>query len=170
MPADFDRQTEDASCCRKICTASADRCTAYPLIFYEAWDDYCPPAALLFRFGPCGLFLVPEVEILSERSPISDGRGERRKFDTGPSRHPAKYVPGCVTELEKALGAVYQEWRGVIWRRQVWLICKESNKLKKIKFCFFMDCPRTAKRLVKESTGTWGDSLIAYKKLHPLGM
>ena len=27
MPPDFDRQTEDASCCRKTCAASADRCT-----------------------------------------------------------------------------------------------------------------------------------------------
>ena len=27
MPPDFDRQTEDASCRRKICAVSADRCT-----------------------------------------------------------------------------------------------------------------------------------------------
>jgi len=27
MPHDFDRKTEDASCCRKICAASADRGT-----------------------------------------------------------------------------------------------------------------------------------------------
>ena len=27
VPPDFDRQTEDVSCCRKICAASADRCT-----------------------------------------------------------------------------------------------------------------------------------------------
>jgi len=27
----------------------------------------------------------------------------------GPSRHPAKHVPGRVPELEKTLGAVYQE-------------------------------------------------------------
>jgi len=45
--------------------------------------------------------LVPEVEILTKRSPISDGRGERRKFDTGPSHHPAKHVPGRVPEIEK---------------------------------------------------------------------
>jgi len=71
-------------------------------------------AALLSRFGPCGLFLVPEVEILTKRSPISDGRGDRRKFDMGPSRHPAKHVPGRIPELEKTLGAVYQERRGVL--------------------------------------------------------
>jgi len=63
-------------------------------------------AALLSRFGPCGLFLVPEVEILTKRSPISDGRGDRRTFNTVPSRHPAKHVPGRVPELEKT-GAVY---------------------------------------------------------------
>jgi hypothetical protein len=50
----------------------------YPWIFDEAWDDCCPPAALLSRFGPCGLVLVPEVEILTQRSPISDGRGDRK--------------------------------------------------------------------------------------------
>ena len=93
-------------------------------IFEETWDDCCPPAALLSRFGPCGLFLVPEVEILTKRSPISDGRGDRRKFDTGPSRRPAKHVPRRVPEIEKKLGAVYQDWRGVLWRWQVWLSCK----------------------------------------------
>jgi hypothetical protein len=66
-------------------------------------------AALLSRFGPCELFLVPEVEILTKRSPISECRGERRTFDTVPSRHPAKHVPGRAPELEKTSGAVYQE-------------------------------------------------------------
>jgi hypothetical protein len=70
-------------------------------------------AALLSRFGPFGLFLGPKVEILTKRSPISDSRGDRRKFDTGPSRHPAKHIPGHVPELQKT-GAVYQEWRGVL--------------------------------------------------------
>ena len=61
-------------------------------------------AALLSRIGPCGLFLVPNVKILTKRSPISDGRGDRRKFDKGPSRHPAKHVTGRVPELEKNVG------------------------------------------------------------------
>ena len=60
--------------------------------------------ALFSRFGPCGLFLVPEFKILTKRSSISDGRGDRRKFDKGPSRHPAKYVPGRVPELGKTFG------------------------------------------------------------------
>jgi hypothetical protein len=55
--------------------------------------------------------------------------------------HPAKHIPGCVSELEKTLEAVYQKWRGVLWRRQVWLSCVWSNKLKTKKFDFFMDCP-----------------------------
>ena len=70
-------------------------------------------AALLSRFGPRGVFLVPEFEILTKRSLISDGRGDRRKFDTGPLRHPTEHVPGRVPELQKT-GAVYQEWRGVL--------------------------------------------------------
>ena len=69
---------------------------------------------LLSRFGSCGLFLVPEVKILTKRSLILDGRGDRRKFDMGPLRHPTKHVPGCIPELEKTLGAVYQERRGVL--------------------------------------------------------
>jgi len=52
-------------------------------------DDSCTPAAFLSRFGSCGLSLVSEVEILTKRTPISDGRGDKRKFDTGPSRHTA---------------------------------------------------------------------------------
>ena len=48
-------------------------------------------------------------------SPISEGRGDGRKFDKGLPRHPAKHVPGRVPELKKkTLGAVYQEWRGVL--------------------------------------------------------
>jgi hypothetical protein len=35
-------------------------------------------------------------------SPISGGRRDRRKFDTGPSRYSSKQVP----ELEKTLGGV----------------------------------------------------------------
>jgi len=73
-----------------------------------------PPAAILSRFDPCGIFLVPDVEILTKRSPISDGGAYSRKFDTGPSRQPVKHVPGRVPELEKTLRAVYQDWRGVL--------------------------------------------------------
>jgi len=53
------------------------------------------------RFDHCGLFRVPEAEVLTKRSPISDGRGDRRKFDTGPSRRPAKRVPEMGGEREK---------------------------------------------------------------------
>ena len=80
-----------------------------PWIFDKAWDNCCPPAALLSRFGSCGLFLVPEVEILTKRPPISDGRRGRRKFDTGPLRCPTKHLPGRSPEMEKTLGEVYQE-------------------------------------------------------------
>jgi len=54
------------------------------------------------------------VEILTKSSPTSDGRGDERKFDTGPSRRPAKHFQGRVREMGKALGAVYQEWREVL--------------------------------------------------------
>ena len=68
-----------------------------------------PQPPLLSRFGPCRLFPVPKVEVHPKRSPISDDRGDKRKFAIGPSRHPAKHVPGCVSDLEKTLGAVYQQ-------------------------------------------------------------
>jgi hypothetical protein len=60
--------------------------------------------------APAYFFFVPEVEIHSERLPISDDRRDRRKFATGPTRYPAKRVP----ELEKKLEAVYRQWRGVL--------------------------------------------------------
>jgi hypothetical protein len=47
--------------------------------------------------APADFFFVPEVEIHSQGSPISDDRRDRRKFDNGPTRCPAKHVP----ELEK---------------------------------------------------------------------
>jgi hypothetical protein len=66
---------------------------------------------------------VPEVEIHSERSPISD--------DTGPTRYPAKRVP----EVGKTLQIVYRQWRGVLWRRQGCKLINEYFK-KKIRFLF----------------------------------
>jgi hypothetical protein len=77
--------------------------------FWRSMRRLLYPAALCSRFGPCGLFLVPRVEIHPKRSSISDSRGDNRKFAIGPSRHPTKHVPGCVPELEKMLGAVYQQ-------------------------------------------------------------
>jgi hypothetical protein len=59
---------------------------------------------------------VPEVEIDSKRSPISDDRRDRRKFTAGPMCCPAKRIPGCVAKLEKTLEAVYRQWRRVIER------------------------------------------------------
>jgi transposase len=46
--------------------------------------------------GPITSFSLPEFEIHSERSPISDDRRDRRKFATGP------------------LEAVYRRWRRVL--------------------------------------------------------
>jgi hypothetical protein len=43
------------------------------------------------------------VEILTKRSPISDDRGDGRKFDTGPARRPAKHVPERVPKKIKKL-------------------------------------------------------------------
>ena len=96
---------------------------------------------------PCQLF----IEI--------DSRGDRRKFDKRPSLHPAKHFPGRVPELDKTLGAVYQEWRGVLWRRKVWqvvskainlkssvslwtalVLCSESNKFLRMKSCLNSGC------------------------------
>jgi hypothetical protein len=54
--------------------------------------------------SPADFFLVPEVEINSERSPISDGRRDRRNVATGTTRYPAKRVP----EPGRKLEAVYR--------------------------------------------------------------
>jgi hypothetical protein len=47
-------------------------------------------------------------------------------------------IPGRVPEVEKTLEAVYRQWRGVLWRRQVLLSCKLFNKYfkKKVRFLF----------------------------------
>ena len=59
------------------------------------------------------LCVVTEVKILTKRSPISDGRGDRRKFDKGPSRYPAKHVSGRVPELEKNVGRGVSRVEGI---------------------------------------------------------
>ena len=124
VPPDFDRKSEDASCYRKICAASADASLLIHEFLTKHETTVVPPTSLLSRCDPCRLFLVPEVEILTKRSPIWDGRRDRRKFDTGLSCCPAKHVPVRVPEMEETFGVVYQEWRGVLWRWQVWLSCK----------------------------------------------
>ena len=58
---------------------------------------------LVLRLKIVQVFLIPLIHVT-----VSDGRGDGRKFDKGPSRHHAKHVPGRVPELEKTLGAVYQ--------------------------------------------------------------
>ena len=63
------------------------------------------PSRPTLQIWPLRIFIVPEVEILTKMSPISDGRGDRRKFDTGPSHHPAKHVPGRVPEMGKKVGS-----------------------------------------------------------------
>ena len=114
MPPHFDRKTEDASYCRKICAASVD----VSLLIYEFLTKrettVVPQPPYSTDLAPADLFLVPEVEILTKRSPISDGRGDKRNFVTGPLRRPAKHVPGRVPEMEKTLRAVYQECGGVV--------------------------------------------------------
>jgi len=51
------------------------------------------------QIGPCGHFFLPKVEMLTERLPISDGTGERIKFNTGPSHRPTRHVPRRVQEM-----------------------------------------------------------------------
>ena len=104
-------------------------CTWYTVLFLREFltkheTNVVPQPPYSPNLAPADLFFAPEVKILSKRSPISDGGGDRRKSDKGPSCHPAKHVPGRVPELEKTLDAVYQGWRGVHWGRQVWLSCK----------------------------------------------
>jgi hypothetical protein len=98
-------------------------------IFSESRDNCRPPTVLPSTFGPMqSFFFVHKFENHSEMSPISDDRWARRKFATGPTRYSGNRVPGLVLELQRMLEAVYREWRGVLWRRQVLLRCKFINK------------------------------------------
>jgi hypothetical protein len=74
------------------------------------WYPYLAPATRVF---------VPEFEIHSEMSPISDDRRDRRNIATGPTRYLVKRVPGRIPELGGTLGALNKQWRGVLWRIQV---------------------------------------------------
>jgi len=59
--------------------------------------------------APADFFLFPKLKSTLKGRRFQTIRGDKRKFATGPSRHPAKHVPGRVPELEKTLGAVYQQ-------------------------------------------------------------
>ena len=52
--------------------------------FWWSMKQVLSSAPVLSSIGLCRLFLAPKLEIHPKRSPISDGRGERRKFATGP--------------------------------------------------------------------------------------
>jgi hypothetical protein len=70
-------------------------------------------AALLSRFGPCGLFLVSEVKSLTKRSPISDvNEIEENSTKFAPSRKTRSRTHSI--SGKKILGAVYQERREVL--------------------------------------------------------
>ena len=60
MPPDFDRKTEDASCCRKICAASADASLLIHefLTKYEATAVPQPPYSP--DVAPADFFLFPK--------------------------------------------------------------------------------------------------------------
>jgi hypothetical protein len=129
-----EKQELDATPRQRTCSHVAFR----QWIFGEVRDDCCPQLRYSPDLAPADLFFVSEVEIHSDRSPISDDRRDRTKFATGPTRYPANCDPGRVSELEKTLEAVYRQWRGVLWRRQVLLSCKLTNKCfkKTIRFIF----------------------------------
>ena len=50
------------------------------------------------------LALTSPLYLIIRLIPISASKGDRRKYDKGPSRLPAKHVPGRVPELEKNVG------------------------------------------------------------------
>jgi len=117
VPPDFDRKTEGASCCRKICAANADASLLIHEFLTKHETTVVPQSPYSPDLAPADLFLFPkwksslkgrQLQTVEENS-IGIG-----KIDMGPSRRPAKHVPGRVPEKEKTLGAVYQEWRGVL--------------------------------------------------------
>ena len=112
MPPDFDGKTEDALCCRKICAASADASLLIHKFLTKHETTVVPQPPSSPDLAPADFYFVPKVEILTKRSPISDRRGDRRKFNMEHLHHPAKHIPG----MEQTLGAVYQDWRGVLCR------------------------------------------------------
>ena len=96
---------------------------------------YCPDLA------PADFFLASEVKIFTKRSPISDGRGDRRKFAKWPSRHPSKHFPGRVPELENCWERCIKSWGEYFEGDKFhWVVSKAINFKK---FGFFMDCPLT---------------------------
>jgi transposase len=55
--------------------------------------------------APADFFLFPKLKSTLKGRRFQTVEEIKRKFATGPSRHPTEHVP----ELEKTLGAVYQQ-------------------------------------------------------------
>jgi hypothetical protein len=69
---------------------------------------------------------------------VSNIRGDKRKIAGGPMRDPEKRLPGLLPEVEKTLGAVYEQPMGVLRRRQNWVACRwaQKNYIKKLRTLF----------------------------------
>jgi len=101
----FYRKTEDASCCRKICVASDDASLLIHEFLTKHETTVVPQPPYSPDLTPADFFLFPKWKSSPKRSPISDGRGDRRNLNAGPSRCPAKHVPGRVPEMGKKVGS-----------------------------------------------------------------
>jgi hypothetical protein len=81
------------------------------------------------------IVIVPEVEIHSERLPISDDKRDRKNFTTGPVRYPTKHVPGCIPELEKCWERCINSGEEYFEGDECYLVVSLSiNVFKKVRF------------------------------------
>ena len=140
MPHDFDRKTENASCCRKICAASSDASLLFHEFLTKHETTVVPRPPYSPDLAPADLFLFPKwksslkghrfqtVEEIEENS-IRDLRAVPQNAFQDRSRN-GKNVGSGVSRVE-----------GSTLRVTSWINFKWSNKFKK--FGFFMDCTRT---------------------------
>lgn len=91
-------------------------------------EKHITSVVLHYRFGPCILFYVRKVDMHPNRLDLDSTR-DRRKFPTGPLRHPIKCIPKHVLQLEKTMGEVYQQWKEVLWNNKSdYVVSKAINK------------------------------------------
>ena len=134
MPPDFDWKTEAASCWRKICAASADASLLIHEFLTKDETTVVPQPPYSPDLVPADFFLFPKWKSSSKGRRFQTVEEIEKNYIRDLRAVPQNTFQDAFQKWEKKLGAVYQEWRGVFWRWQVWLSCKWRNKFKKFGF------------------------------------
>ena len=125
LPPDFDRKTKDASCCRKICSASVDASLLIHEFLTKHKTTVVPQPPYSPDLDPAEFFLFPKWKSSLKRRRFQTVEEIEENSIRDLRAIPQNTYQDAFQKWKKTFWAAYQEWRGVLWRWQgVWLSYK----------------------------------------------